>query len=70
MQNEPELIIHVTDRGVTKVRIPFDTLADQRAGEELRRRCAPVIASLSQIARESAGEPTSPEVIQSSAISL
>lgn len=50
MKIEPELIIHVTRHGVTKVRIPYDDLASERAGRQLEERCAAIIALLSRAA--------------------
>jgi hypothetical protein len=51
MKTEPELIIHMTQSGVTKTRIRFTTLAEEQAGRELQARCASIIALLSRAAR-------------------
>ena len=48
---QPELIIHVSPRGVEKIRIPFRTIAEQSAGEELQKRCSSAIMLLSKAAR-------------------
>lgn len=53
----PELIIRVTPNGVSEIRVPFRTLADQRIGDELRERCAPVVAILDEIARGTSQVP-------------
>ena len=44
---EPELIITVTPRGVTRIGIPYSNLAEERAGRALQERCATLISLLS-----------------------
>jgi hypothetical protein len=53
---EPELIIHVTRFGVVKVRIPYTTLSEEKAGRELQARCSTIISLLSEVARGTAIE--------------
>jgi hypothetical protein len=48
---EPTLILTVTQYGVSKITIPYRTLAEEKAGRDLQARCASIIHLLSRAAR-------------------
>jgi hypothetical protein len=48
---QPTLILTVTQHGVSKITIPYRTLAEEAAGRKLQERCSAIIQLLSQVAR-------------------
>lgn len=65
-QVEPELIIHVSPRGVSRVRIPFRTLAEEKAGLELQEKCSVIINLLNEVAAGRPSEIAPPQLEPSS----
>ena len=56
---EPTVIITLTRFGVSRITIPYRTLAEEAAGQELQKKCSAIIDLLSKVARGTA-QPIEP----------
>lgn len=56
---EPTVLITLTRFGVSKITIPYRTLAEEAAGQALQQKCSAIIDLLSKVAR-GAAQPIEP----------